>query len=747
MLAKFYFIIFLFFFNFNAFSETKNNIFISGNKRISQESIKNTFYSVVKKKYSAGELNEIQKKIFETNFFEKVDVSLKDNNLYITVIENPIINFFIISGITNSQREKLIYDEISLKQNNIFSQSILKADIEKIKTIYENSGYYNVNVETKMSVLDNNLVNIALDVTKGKKYDIDSITFTGKKFFSNSILAEVISSSKQGWWKFFSNSATANLKRIDYDEFLLKNFYLDSGFFDVQILSSDILLDEKNNKASLNFAIESGDRYYFDKFNIIDKNFILNQKQQENISLIVSKHFKNYYSRKVLRRVSRDINNFLNTNKIEFASLNTSTLKADNKISVDFIFNKAPRKFINNITINGNSITEETVVRRALSFAEGDSFTPFKLSESKRSINNLGIFKKVDINAFNTETNNKELIDINILVEEMPTGSVSAGVGIGSDQSSIMTGISEANLFGKGIGANIGANLGTDKINGSLSIEVPDFNNTDNSLLVDLFAISTDYKNAGYESSKFGSNLSTKFEVFDNIFFKTGVGFDRDDINANSTASALYKSREGQYTTFKSFYFLENDTRDNRFQATDGKRIIFGQTLAIPGSDVEYLENNFSASYYHQYKDDFVLNLKGSLNSINALDNKDVKLSDRQFSTSKNLRGFQNRGVGPIDGTEHIGGNYSAFSTVSSTFPSGLPEKWNAKTLAFVDFGSVWGVDYNSSLNDNEIRSSFGIALDWLSPLGPINFTVAETINSVSTDKKESFTFNLGSAF
>ena len=745
MLRRLYFIFFLFFFCSSSFSEIKNNIFISGNKRISQESIKNIFAYDSKKIYNTSNLNDIQKKIFETNFFKKVDISFRNNNLYISVIENPVIDFFTISGIINSDREKIIFDEINLRQNKVFSESLLKSDIEKIKTIYENSGFYNVNIETKISLLDENLVNVALYVNRGEKYNIENITFTGKKFFSSSTLSDVVSSSVYGWWKFLSNASSTNLKRIEYDKILLKNFYLNNGFFDVQILSSDILLDKKN-KAYLNYSIDSGIRYHFNKFNVLDKSNNLNPEQVQTVNSIIFKNFKKYYSRNKLIKISKDINDFLNLNKIEFVNLKTSINKESDQISVDFIFEKSPRKFINNIKIYGNTITEEVVIRRALMFSEGDSYTPFKLAESKKNINNLGIFKNIVFDVINSEKNN-ELLDINIEVKEMPTGAVSAGVGIGSTESSVQTGISEANLFGKGINADFGISLGTEKINGQLSIDIPDFNSSDNNLGLDFFAISTDYENAGYESSKFGSNISTKYQVFDNIFFRPGIGFERDDINTSSNASALYKSRQGQYSTFKGFYYLENDTRDNKFQPTDGGRVFFGQTYAFPGSDIQYLENNFSASFYHQYKENFILNFKGSLNSINALDNKDVKLSDRKFSTTRNLRGFQNRGIGPVDGTDHIGGNYSAFSSISSTFPSGLPEKWNAKTLAFIDVGSVWGVDYNSDLDNNDLRSSIGIGVDWMSPLGPINFVLSETISSISTDKEESFSFNLGSTF
>ena len=199
--------------------------------------------------------------------------------------------------------------------------------------------------------------------------------------------------------------------------------------------------------------------------------------------------------------------------------------------------------------------------------------------------------------------------------------------------------------------------------------------------------------------------------------------------------------------TFKTLYNLETDKRDKRFQTTKGYRLNFGQALAIPGSDIPYIENNFSGALYHPLNKDFILSFKSGLKSINAFNNKDVKLSDRKFLSSRNLRGFEDYGVGPKDGKEHIGGNYSAYSSISSTVPNMLPEKWNANSVVFLDVGNVWGVDYDSSKDSDKIRSSVGLGLDWISPLGPLSFTFAQVLSSSEGDLEESFAFQLGSSF
>jgi len=174
----------------------------------------------------------------------------------------------------------------------------------------------------------------------------------------------------------------------------------------------------------------------------------------------------------------------------------------------------------------------------------------------------------------------------------------------------------------------------------------------------------------------------------------------------------------------------------------------FGQGLAIPGSDITYIENNLNGTFYKPiYKDKYIFNFKSGIKSINSIDSEDIKLSDRKFLTNKFLRGFESNGIGPKDNKDHIGGNYAFYSSISSTVPNPLPDSWNASSSLFLDSGNVWGVDYNSELDSSKIRSSYGLSLDWLSPLGPLSFTFAQVLSKAESDLEESFSFKLGSSF
>ena len=726
------------------FADEKLNYEILGNKRISDQTILSIIEFEKNKNYKIDDLNNFQKKLYNTNYFSKVSIKIDKNKINIVVEENPIIDFFYINGVVNNKREEFFYENLSLGQNKIFSEALLKKDIESIKANYQDAGFFDVSVDTSISKISGNALNVVINVQRKEKYKINRIYFIGNKKYKSSTLSDVISSSEKGWWKFLGSSSLVNKNRINFDKNLLKRFYLNSGFYDVQITSSDINFIG-NNQADITFSINSGEKYVFSKYELLDEEKNLNEKNIKDLKKIISKKLQGTYSQKKLDDINKLLNEYLRNKKIEFVTFFNKVKKTSNqRLDIEFRFVKKPRKYVNLINISGNTITEEKVIRRNLLFSEGDSFLDYKVSKSIDKIKSLRIFKDVK---FKTENSGNEKVDLNISVEEQPTGSVSAGIGVGSSGSTVSSTIVEKNLLGKGITLDGNVSIGTEKVSGNIGLSLPDFMNTDNTFNYNIFAITTDFTNSGYESKKIGNGLSTQYNVYEDISLRTGFGIDLDTINTNDTASDLYKAREGDYLTYKGFYSISNDKRNSKFQPSKGYRIGFGQGLALPGSDITYIENNLDAAVYHSISNDYILSLKSGLNTINSIGDEDIKLSDRKFLRQSKLRGFESYGVGPKDGSDHIGGNYAAYASLSSTIPNPIPDSWNAKSFIFFDAGNVWGVDFDESLDSNKIRSSAGVSLEWVSPLGPLSITLAENISKADGDLEEGFSFQIGSSF
>ena len=738
-----FFILILIFFS-KAYANENYNYEILGNKRISDQTIISIIDLKKNKKYDVEDLNNFQKKLYNTNYFSKVSLKIVKNTIQILVEENPIIDFFYINGVVNNKREEFFYENLSLGQNKIFSEALLKKDIENIKDNYLDAGFFDVEVNTKISKISGNALNVVINVDRKEKYKVNRIFFIGNKKYKSSTLSDVISSTEDGWWKFLNSSSLVNKKRINLDKNLLKIFYLNNGYYDVQITSSDINFIG-NNLANITFSINSGQKYFFSKSAINDNEKNLNEENIKDLNKIISKKLKGTFSQKKIDDINNLINEYLRNKKIEFVTFFNKINKVENnKLNIEFEFVKKPRKFVNLINISGNTITEESVIRRNLLFSEGDSYLDYKVLKSIDKVKSLRIFKDVK---FNTKNLGNEKVDLNISVEEQPTGSVSAGIGVGSSGSTVSSTIVEKNLFGKGITLDGNVSFGTEKISGNVGLSLPDFMNTGNTFNYNVFAISTDFTNAGYESKKIGNSISTKYNIYEDVSLSTGIGVDRDSIDTNNSASNLYKSREGDYLTFKGSYFISNDKRDSGFQPSKGYRLGFGQGLAIPGSDITYIENNLMGAIYHSISSDYIFSLKSGVNTINSLGDEDIKLSDRKFLRQSKLRGFESYGIGPKDGADHIGGNYSAYASLSSTIPNPIPDSWNAKSIIFLDTGNVWGVDFNDSLDSNKLRSSAGLSLEWVSPLGPLSVTLSETISKADGDLEESFSFQIGSNF
>lgn len=733
---------FLFFLYNLSNSAIINKVKVNGNRQISLNLILSKISFIKGKNYNDTELNTFQKNLFNTGFFKSVNFKVRDDILFINVNENPVIDFLYIYGDKNKDRIEKLYENIELKVGNIFSDYKLLNDISKINQLYKYSGYYNVKVEPTVKLVDQHKVNISIKITKNEKLKIKNVFFIGKKFFDSATLRDVVSTSESAWWKFLSTTSYVNDDRINYDKNLLKNFFKEESFYDAQVLSANIdILD--NNFANIVFSIDSGSKYYFGDFNYNNLEFFDNNNKKYLLTIFETLKNKKYSSKKTIFLKDK-INEFLISNKFENLDFAVMERKNKNKIDINIDFYNKKLPTIANISVKGNSITEEKVIRNNLLFSEGDLLTNYKISKSEDNLNNLTIFKnsKIIKNKIDNDS-----INVQIEVEEQPTGSIMGGVGIGSNETAISFSVTEKNLFGSNITVNTDMSIGTEKIIGNFLLINPDYNDSGRLIKNNFFIQNTNYESVGYESKMVGDDISTKYQIYDDISLNLGVGFDYDTIKASSSSSLLYKSQEGNYKTFKLFYGLNNDKRNRKFKTTDGHILGFNQTMGIPGSDIPYIYNNLSGKYYYSISKDYILNLKSAISSINALDNKNVKLSNRLFLSSRQLRGFEPRSVGPVDGNDHVGGNYSYYGGVSSTFPNPLPEKWNATTLMFLDTANLWGVDYDDSKDSNKIRSSYGIGLDWTSPLGPVSFTLSNAISKASTDNDQKFSFQIGSVF
>jgi outer membrane protein insertion porin family len=725
------------------FAEIKK-VDIVGNKRVNSATIE----SLVDKKIiniDSIYINNLTKKIYDTDFFADVKVSFNQEILTITVVENPIVNFFYINGVKDSDLDQ-VNKIITLKENNIFSSSKLKKDIEATREFLNASGFYQATIVPEVIKIDNNQINLIINIDKKEISKIKNIYFIGNKYFSSGQLLEVVSSSEDGWWKFFSSSALSE-QRIEYDKQLLKEFYKNKGFFDVQIESAFASVD-KNNNFSLTFSINSGKKYKFGDFDIKKVGTLYEDKDINEIKIISSKLLENQiYSAEIINKLNKQITNYLEAKKYNNFEINIQELKKEDTINIAFQISDGQKVLINKININGNSITEEKVIRDNMLLAEGDYLNSTKVKKSVDNIKAKQLFSKVEYKIENSEK--KDFKDFNLFVKEQPTGSITAGIGYGTNGGIFEAGVNEKNFLGQGINLNFNGKLSTEKISGVFSYNDPNFKNTNKELATSLYSEKDDYTNAGYENKRIGTNFSTRYEIYEDIFFRPNIGIQYDSLGIVGTVSNLLRSREGDTLSTSVGYVFSIDKRDSKFNPTSGTVFYFSQDIDTLISDIHAFKTNIGATVYKELiNDKFIGSAKARLANSTAINNKDVKISDRLYASSSDLRGFEPRGVGPVDSNDHIGGNNLATLSLKSTFPNPIPDSLRSTTYLFLDMGNVWGVDYSDAIsNSSKIRSTAGIALDLMSPIGPLSFTYSVPISKSSTDKEQNFLFNIGSSF
>jgi outer membrane protein insertion porin family len=728
-----------------AFAEIKQ-VKILGNKRVSS----NTIEVLVDKKVTQIDsiyINNLTRKIYNTEFFSNVNISYDNNILSISVVENPIVNFFYINGIAGSDLDE-VNKIVSLKENSIFSVAKLKKDLEDLKDYYKLTGYYFAVIEPEVIKIDDNQINLILNINKNDISKIKNIYFIGDKYFSSGQLLSIISSAEDSWWSFFSNSSLSE-DRIENDKKLLKSYYKSKGFYDVQIESAFASLDKKNN-FTLTYSINSGKKYKFGNIEIKSESSIIKNSSILDIKTISEKIIKDkVYSVPVILTIEKKVNTYLEDEKYANIEIDIEEIKkSDDKIDLIINLNSLKKTMIGKINIYGNSITEEKVVRDNLVISEGDILNISKIKKSVDNINSKNIFRKTDYKISDSEQQ-KNSKDLNFYVKEQPTGSIAAGIGYGSNGGLLEGSINERNFLGKGVDLNFTGRLTSEKISGVFSYTDPNFKNSEKELANYLYSETDDYSNAGYTSKRIGDRLGTKYEVFEDVHLKPFILFQYDKLETNTNASSLLRSRDGNFTTTTLGFNLLADFRNSKNLPTSGSLLFFEQSYATLISDIPAIQTSIGSTFYQELiNEKFIGSAKLKLSNVTAFDNKDIKLSDRIFASTSDLRGFESRGVGPVDTGSHVGGNYLAVLNLKSTFPNPISDSLRPNSYFFYDIGNVWGVDYSDIISgSSKLRTSTGVALDLVTPIGPISFTYSIPLSKASTDKEQRFLFNIGSSF
>jgi len=727
----------------NVVAETVNKIEISGNQRIANETIKMFSDNPLGKDLNEEDLNIILKRLYNTNFFKNISVDLEKNILKIIVEENPIIENIKFNGIKSNTLKEKITNNLQLRSRTSYSEVLLRNDKKKIINSLKELGYYFSKIDAQIVQLNENKIDLIINIELGDKAKIKKISFIGDKIYKDSKLKSLIISEEYKFWKIISGKKYLNENIINFDKKLLRNFYLNKGYYDVIINSSFAKLVDENS-FELVFSVNPKQKFYFGDLNI-ELPTDYDVSNFSNIKEIFTDLKNAHYSINAVENIIKEIDKIAINEQYEAIKATVLEEIFENKINLTFKIEETEKFFVEKINIFGNNITRENVIRNQLFIDEGDPYNEILSNKSINEIKSLNLFKNVYSEILEGDNRNSKII--NITVEEKPTGEIMAGAGFGTDGEVIEFGIKENNYLGKGHKIEANLSIGSDRVTGKFNLTDPNFNDTNKSINYGIEAIETDKLSSfGYKSKKIGGSVGTGFEFLEDVNLGIETSSFVEKIETDSSASARQKKQEGNYfDTYLNFKF-DYDKRNQKFKTSEGFRSFYSLDMPIL-SENNTITNFYNYKIFSELYENNITSVGLSLKTANSITGDDIKLSERLYIPKRKLRGFTNGGVGPKDGDDYIGGNYYAVINFNSTLPQILPNSQNIDVATFLDIGNLWGVDDSSLDESSEIRSSIGLGIDWFTPVGPMSFSFAQPITKSSTDSTETFRFNLGTTF
>ncbi len=724
-------------------SEIIDKIKIEGNERISSETIKMFAGVSSGDDLSESDLNKVLKKLYNTNFFDIVSVKVINKTLLINVEENPIIQNINYEGIKSSKILEGLKKNAILKSKSSFNKVILEKDQKKIKSFLKDIGYYFSDIEILIEELNDNKINLTYNISLGEKAKIQKISFIGDKIFKDKKLKNVILSEEYKPWKFLSGKKYLNESMINYDQRLLKNFYLNKGYYNVVINSSFAkMTDDKSFE--LIFNIDANPKLFFGDLSIeLPDDF--SKSNYEEVGEFLQKLKDKPYSINRINDIVEKIERITINEQYESIKASVNENIVFNKINISFKIEETEKFFIDRINIFGNNVTRESVIRNQIEIDEGDPFNQILYAKSLNNIKALNFFEKVEGEILDGNKFNSKII--NIFITEKATGEIFAGVGTGTDGSNFSFGVKENNYLGRGVKVDSDLSISEDRVKGKFIVSNPNYKNSDKNLDLALEATSTDrLQTSGYKSNLTGFTIGTEFEYYDDLRLGLATKNIIEKIDVDSGASIKQKKHEGNY--FDSFIGLDflYDKRNQKYQTTSG--FFSNYSLGLPIiSDTNTFTNSYNYKIFKELYENNISSFSLMLKSASSLTSDDIKLSERLYIPGRKLRGFKSGKVGPKDGSDYIGGNYLTSINATTTVPMILENVQNVDIVMFADAANIWGVDYDSSLDNSGIRSSVGIGLDWLTPVGPLTFSFAQSITKEPSDIEETFRFNIGTSF
>ena len=692
-------------------------------------------------------LNSAVGRLFATNLFEDVSINLDGSVVTITVLENPIINRISLEGNDVLEDERLL-EFLDVKPRRVYTDQVAFEARDTLIEIYRQSGRYAAVIEPKIIRLPDRRVDLVFEIDEGPLIKISRIKFIGNEAYSDRALKDVIESRESKWYVFFASDDKYDPRRLSLDSQKLRQFYLQNGFANVDVVRSTGELLADRSGFVLTFQIEEGQRYNVNSVEVVSE---IEGVDIDEVLATSTLEIGEEYDIRVLEETLSVMTNNLGEFGYAFVDLTPDILLNEEEATLDITINigAARKNYVEEVVIKGNDRTLDSVIRRRFELIEGDSFNQLRLSRSERNVRNLGYFSDVSVDVQPGSGPEQSVVEME--VEETTTGSFQLGFGYSTfDRGSATIGINENNFLGTGRGARASVSVSSSSTNFRAGITEPYLLDRNLQGSFDVFRDSYEYTNV--EQERIGTSLGLGFSAARDYRHRIGYSLSDAKTNTTSTDALSVSGDEGSKVVSEVSYSLAKDTRDSRIDPRRGYLLQVQESFAGVGGDATYLRSVLRGQYLKSlYFNTFVLGFDGEAGKIDGLGEK-VTRANRFILGGRKVRGYSSAGIGPRDAGDNsaVGGNNYYVLSANLTSSYGIDQDIGMRWTTFVDAGSLWETDYPENVikpDDDSMRTSFGYGILWDTAIGPMSFIWAYPIDKEPHDTTKVFQFSFGGRF
>lgn len=704
------------------------------------------------------------KALYATGLFKDIRIEVEGNVLVVAVEERPSIATVTFSGEKEFEKDALIkgLKEIGVGETKIFDKSLVERAEQELKRQYLSHGLYGVQITTTVTPIERNRVNIAFSIDEGDAAHIRQIKFVGNKVFSDSDLLKNIKLSTPGWFTWYSKSDQYSKQKLSGDIETLKSYYLDRGYLEMQIESTQVAISTDKKDIYITINISEGEKYTVSDIKLEGEML---GRDQELANLMLLKKGEVYSGQKLTdstKRISERMGNF----GYAFANVNANPEINREKKEVAFtiLVDPGKRVYVHRINVSGNTRTRDEVIRREFRQYESSWYDSEKIKRSRDRVDRLGYFKEVTVETPEV-VGSSDQVDVNLAVTERPTGNLTLGAGYSQyEKFTINAGIQQDNAFGSG--DSIGVQVNTSALNRAIVLSHTDPYVTDDGIsrTVDLYLRTTRpplTNNGDFNVRTLGSKVTfgVPFTEFDRVFF--GVGVERTKVQTfkntpgYNDSPLLYQEyvdqfgdgREADTTSFPLTVSWARDSRDSVLTPTRGQFQRANFEIAPVGT-LRYYRAVYQNQYYRPIASWITLALNGEFDYGRGLNGKPFPVFKNFYAGGiGSVRGYLTSTLGPVDvNGDPLGGASRVILNGELHFPfPGASKDAGLQWFTFFDGGNVFAD--REKIEVKQLRYSAGLGISWISPVGPLKLSYAEPLNAQPTDQKERFQFQIGTGF